>query len=97
MKKIKYVKQLKKEKKRLESRQEELERKIRGDWHELKTNLRPKNMAKEAFGKLLDKQAEPAPGDNILASTLSFGASLLAKKFSVKAGEKLEAFFKKKN
>ena len=98
MRKIKYMKQLKQEKKKLENRQEELERKIRGDWQELKIKLRPQSLAKEAAVKWMDKQTEVNnSSDNILTSTLSYGASLLAKKFSVKAGEKLEALFKKKN
>jgi hypothetical protein len=95
---IKHMSQLRAEKKQLQQQEKDLERKIRNDWQELKEKLRPQAMAKDALGKWMDnKTAANTNSGSILGSTLSYGASLLAKKFSVKAGEKLQTFFKKKN
>lgn len=97
MKKIKSIEQLKAEKKRIMLREEELEAKIRGDWTALKEAIKPASVAKEAYSKFLDKKAETNYNgeENIFKSTLNYGISLLAKKFSEKAGEKLDKLFKK--
>jgi ABC-type dipeptide/oligopeptide/nickel transport system ATPase subunit len=95
MKRIRNIKQLNAEKKRLQQRQEEAEKKIRSIWQELKKLLHPEKMAKQAFGKWMDnKTKEQANGKTVLQSTLSYGAALLAKKFAEKAEEKLDELFK---
>ena len=96
MKKIKNKKQLIAEKKRIKIREEELEKKIQSNWHELKESLKPVNIAKETFQKVLRNKTERNPEDeSILKSTVKYGISLLANKFTDKAGEKFEWFFKK--
>ncbi len=96
MKKIKNKKQLRAEKKRIRARQEELEKKIRLQWNELKESLRPVNVAKETLQKVLqNKTEENLDDESILKSTIKYGISLLAKKFTDKAGEKFEWLFKK--
>lgn len=95
MKKIKDMGQLKSRKKHLRERQGELEKTIKKDWQELKEKLRPRAIAKEAFGEWIDKKEQSTRnGENILSSTLSYGASLLAKKIAAKAGDKWDAWFK---
>lgn len=95
MKTIKHIKQLKAEKKRLQQQQELLEQKIKKDWLELKEKLHPKAMAKEAFNNWAEKKAERAEnGESILSSTLSYGASLLAKKMAANAEKRWPTWFK---
>lgn len=96
MKKIKNKKHLRAEKRRLKIRQKELEKKIRSKWNELKECLRPVNIAKETFQKLVhNKTEENLEDESILKSTIKYGISLLAQKFTDKAGEKFEWLFKK--
>jgi hypothetical protein len=96
MKKIKNKKQLQEEKKRIKIRKTELEKKMQSQWNGLKDSLRPVNIAKDTFSSFLDKKAvENLADESILKSTLNYGISLMAKKFTDKAGEKFKWFFKK--
>ena len=96
MKKIKSVKQLQKEKMRIKERQEELENKIRRNWNELKECLRPVNIVKDIFRKVIrNKTAENLNGESILKSTFTYGLTSLAKRFTDKAEVKLDRLFKK--
>ncbi|MFM6924488.1 MAG: hypothetical protein ACKOU7_03230 [Ferruginibacter sp.] len=56
MKKIKSIRQLHAEKKRIKQQQEEMERRIRASWQDVKENLRPANLAKEAIGGIIRKK-----------------------------------------
>jgi hypothetical protein len=95
MKKIKSIQQLKAEKKRLLHRQAELETRIRGQWSGLKANLKPGVLLKEAFNRPAAMSSETG-SDNLLKSTISYGLSLLSKKITEKAGDKIADLFKKK-
>lgn len=95
MRKISSLRDLKKEKKRVRKRQEELETTIRQNWTSLKQQLRPGTMAKEALHTAMDSKKEEYTGNNLFKETLQFGISLLAKKFTDKAGEKLTTIFSK--
>ena len=96
MKKIKSKKQLKSEKKRIKMRQEELEKKIRIKWNELKESLRPGNLAKETFSRAIQNRMEKEEEEeSVLKSTFRYGVSLLAKKFTDKAGEKFDWLFRR--
>jgi hypothetical protein len=95
MKKIKSIKQLLAEKRRIKFREEELERKIRSSWTELKETLKPASIAKETFSNAMkDKTWDNMNGESVLKSTFTYGVSLLAKKFADKAGNKLSKIFK---
>lgn len=97
MKKIKSIRQLKAEKKRLQQQQAELEHRITGQWVALKSSLKPASLAKNAYNTMMDNKAEANYNDgSILKSTLNYGISLLTKKFTEKAGEKLGKLFSKK-
>jgi len=90
MKKIKRLEQLKAEKKRINQQQEELEDKIRSDWKELKECLRPVNIAKDVISNLLKNKAEKnMDGEDIYKNSLTYGISVLAKKFTDLVWEKL--------
>ncbi len=96
MKKINSKKQLRAEKKRIRIRRQELEKKIRNQWNELKESLRPVNVAKETFREVLqNKTGKNLEDESIIKSTIKYGISLLAKRFTDKAGEKFEWLFKK--
>lgn len=97
MKKIKSIHQLKAEKKRIKQQQAELEKKIRGNWVDLKESLKPANFAKETYSKIINDKAETnLNGGNFFKSTLNYGITLLAKKITDKAGEKLNNLFRGK-
>jgi hypothetical protein len=96
MKKINSKKQLRAEKKRIRIRRQELEKKIRNQWNELKESLRPVNVAKETFREVLqNKTGKNLEDESIIKSTIKYGISLLTKRFTDKAGEKFEWLFKK--
>jgi hypothetical protein len=96
MKKINSKMHLRAEKRRIRIRQKELEEKISCQWNELKQSLRPVNIAKETFQKVIqDKTEKNLEDESIIKSTLKYGISLLAKRFTDKAGEKFERLFNK--
>ena len=95
MKKIKSIKQLKAEKKRIQQRQEELEDKIRSNWKVLKEDLRPVNIVKDSFSNFMKgKTGENLYGDGFVKNAFTYGVTLLAKKFVDKTGVKLGKIFK---
>ncbi|MBL0337473.1 MAG: hypothetical protein IPP73_19805 [Chitinophagaceae bacterium] len=98
MKKIKSIHQLKEEKKRLKHRQAELESRIRGNWTELKSMVKPAGLAKDLYCSMMNgKAAEKTCDSNVVGSTINFFFSSLAKKITEKAGEKLNSLFGKKD
>jgi len=96
MKKIKSIQQLRAEKLRNKQHRAALEHTIRENWVGLKATLKPSSLAKEAYNDILDHKAEAnLKGDGVLRSTINYGISLLAKKFTSKAEDKLSKLFKK--
>lgn len=96
MKKIKSIHQLKAEKKRIKQQRTELEKQIRTNWSELKDSVKPSNLAKEAYGKVLENRTEANLNEGcLLKKTINYGITLLAKKITDKAGQKLGSLFKK--
>ena len=93
MKKIKDIKQLRKEKKLFLQREKELLRQINSDWQQLKEDLQPQNILKEQVRRCKEEPSGIRKEEGILKSTLSFGASLLVKKLAKRADEKLEKIF----
>jgi hypothetical protein len=89
MKKIKSLKHLQKEKKRLRFKQLELEDQLQDNWDEFKVCLQPVSIVKDIFKTAIS--AKPDEGLNIrsiIKNTFIFGASLLVKKFADKMEEK---------
>lgn len=95
MTKIKSIKQLRAEKKRIAQHQQELEQKIQLRWNEFKSSLTPANIASHAFDAINSKPQQTNTGNTILKGVLSIGATLLAKKLATKTGEKLGSMFHK--
>lgn len=96
MKKIRSIRQLKMEKKRIRQEQDELENKIRSNWGDLKNNLRPATIAKDTLSSFIhNKTEQKQQEDGILKSAFTYGLTLLAKKFADKAGNRLNKIFKK--
>lgn len=93
MKKIKNLKQLRKEKKLLQQREKELLWQINSEWQQLKENLQPQNILKEQVRRCKEENSKATKEDSILKSTLSFAVSLLTKKLAKRTEEKLEKFF----
>lgn len=89
MKKIKSIKQLKYQKKQIKQRQAELEDKIRGNWKDLKENLKPVNLVKDTVGSVLKRKAEDSlNGDGFFRNAIKYGITLLANKILNKVGKK---------
>jgi cell division septum initiation protein DivIVA len=91
MKPIHSIKQLRKEKKRMQHRVEELETRLKEDWEELKYNLKPGHLARETLSMVT--RAEKRKKRGVLKTVLSVGAHLLARKLANKADEKLDHLF----
>lgn len=87
MKKIRHIRQLNEEKKRLRIRQLELEKEMRQSWQDLKESLQPKNFLKN---KLADLTHSETKEKNLFSSVLSHGAAYLIRQFVDAAGEKIE-------
>jgi cell division septum initiation protein DivIVA len=97
MKKINSIRQLQAEKKRIEQHTEQLENKIASNWNELKMNLKPVNLAKDAFSNVIRKREKDShENGSIVKSAFSYAASMLAKRVAEKAGRKLGRLFKRK-
>ena len=92
MKKIRSLKQLKKEKRMLRQRERELIRQINLEWQQLKENFRPQDI----FGAQTNRCNGKDPGEreeNVFKSIISFGAMLLVKKLVKRAEERFERYF----
>lgn len=95
MKKIKSIHQLKVEKKELKQRQADLEKKIHVNWKELKDAATPSSLAKEAWDQLVETKIESTINNkNVVKSAITYGITLLVKKFATRAEERLNKFFK---
>ena len=92
MKKIENIQQLQEERKRLENQQQVLENTILDNWDNLKEGLSPRNIAKEAYSKIL---TAAFTGNSIIKAGLTYGAGMLVKKLAGKGTSKLASLFKK--
>ena len=91
MKKIKSMKQLRKEKRLLRQREKQLRGKINVGWDQLKEDLQPNNILKSM--KHCKERGSSTNDENVFKSILSFGATLLARKLAKRAEEKFGNFF----
>jgi hypothetical protein len=96
MEKIKNMQQLQSKKKEIEMQQKALLEKIHNNWIQLKDNLKPVNIAKETFGKIMPpKPVEPSNTEDALKNSFTYTIALLAEKLADKAIEKVRKIFKK--
>lgn len=93
MNKIRSIKQLKTEQRKLEQRKNELEKAIRYDWLEVRESVKPKNVAKQLFARIFDKEPQDK---NSLANTLSELAAVFTKVAVKKAEEKVTRWMSNK-
>lgn len=93
-KKIRSIKQLNAEKKRLRQRQAEVEKAISYDWRDVKESLKPKNITGEVLSRLFDKSE--LNGSDSLAAGLSQLAATLTRIAVENAEEKLNEWLNKK-
>lgn len=91
MKRNKYIKNLEREKLRLRVQQLELEKQIRRDWKELKTDLTPRNF----ISSKLEEATHKKPEGSMAAELINYGVSYLSHRFSEKAGQGFEAVIQK--
>lgn len=94
MNKIRSIKQLKAQQRKLEQRKTELEKAIRYDWLDLKESIKPKNVAGQVFAHIFTKEQQN--GDSSLADTISQLAAVLTKIGVEKVEEKVAEWMKKK-
>ena len=94
MKKIRNIKQLRAEKKRLREQRKELEKSIKTDWRELKESFRPGNFAEEVLSGLFRKK-EKCSQNGFIVDSISGFAGRYARKMFEKAGDKITEWFRK--
>ncbi len=88
MKKSKHINDLEVKKMELRIRQLEQEKKIRNNWNELKEHLTPGSFIKE---KLNEKTSSKSSTGDLFSDAIGYGASLLSRKFTKLADEKIES------
>lgn len=96
-KRIKSLKHIREEKKRLEQRRAELEKAIHYDWRDVKESVKPKNFAGQIFSGIFNesKNVENA-NQNALADGLANIAALLTKYFVERVEIKISEWMNKK-
>jgi len=92
MKKIKNIKQLQRERKRVQQRERELIWKINSDWRDLKDRLSPSNLFDGQPGKCREFRGRKENG-SLLRSAFVFAATLLIRKLIKRTEQKLEEIF----
>ena len=90
MKKINSIKQLKAEKQKMAQHQVILEDKIRDDWSDIRSNMKPSALAKETFSKLLSYNPKK---QTLFGKLLKVGSIFLLERMIQK---KLSRLFRKK-
>ncbi|MBL7701942.1 MAG: hypothetical protein JNM14_06805 [Ferruginibacter sp.] len=88
MKKIKTIKELQAEKKRIRQNQAMLENKVALNWKELKESLRPGNIARDAVAGMLNKTSSGINNAGFVKNILSNGIAILAGKLVDKAAKR---------
>ncbi len=77
-------------------RQEALESKIKLNWLELKTMIKPAAFARETLDELGKNREVKSDGENLLSSTLEHGAAALTRHLIDRASDKLKEYLKKR-
>ena len=93
MRKIKNIKQLRKEKKLLQQREKEILEEINSSWRHLKENFHVKNLINGEKSYCKNQNSRTENEKSLLTSALSYGAVLLARKLVKRTELNLEKFF----
>jgi hypothetical protein len=98
MKKINHIYQLKAKKEWIKKHEASLEDTMRDQWYELKETLKPGNLAREAYGNMVEKKVhDNLENDSVLKNTIVYAGTLWAKKFADKAQDKIDRLFVKRS
>lgn len=95
MKKIKSIKQLRAEKRKLRQRTSELERKIKNGWEDLKKSFTEKADRNYSESPHNGREEYEKKRNGFFEDTFAFIAERFARKMAGKAGEKFGSWFKK--
>ena len=94
MKEINSIKLLNAEKRKIVQHQEALEQKISDNWNDLKVNMKPANLAKDAFRQAISESTRDIFNHKgVVKGLVSFGAAVLVKRMLQKRVTRL---FKRK-
>jgi hypothetical protein len=88
MKKIKRLADIQEEKMRLRIRELELEKDIRNNWKELKTDLRPGTLLRNKLAEYTHK--EEGKEESLLSGAIHFGTGYLSQKLAEKTEAKVQ-------
>lgn len=88
MKKIKRLADIQEEKIRLRIKELELEKDIRNNWKELKTDLRPGTLLRSKLSEYTHK--EQGKEENLLSNAIHFGTGYLSQKLAEKTEAKVQ-------
>lgn len=95
MKRIKSIKHLRSEKRRLRERRTELEKAIKYDWKDLKESFRPGKVATDFFNCNSENKEEKSGRSFFTEGASQFAASF-ARKMAEKLQEKLGTWFRER-
>lgn len=87
MKKIKRLADIQEEKMRLRIKELELEKDIRNNWKELKTDLRPGTLLQNKLAEYTHKEGKD---ESLLSNAIHFGTGYLSQKLAEKTEEKVQ-------
>jgi hypothetical protein len=96
MENIRNRKELERVRQELVLRQEALESKVRLNWLELKSMIKPVALARETLGEMGKHREQKSAGEQLLSSTLEQGAASLARELFERASGKLRDYLQKK-
>lgn len=89
-------KELEQQKQEISLRQEALESKIKLNWLELKTMIKPAAFARETLGELGKNRWGRSEGENLISSTLEHGAAAITRHLIDRASGKLKEYLHKR-
>lgn len=96
MNRISNRKELEQVRQEMALRQEALESKIKLNWLELKTMIKPVAFARETLGELGKNREGKSEGEQLLSSTLEHGAAALTRHLIDRASGKLKEYLHKR-
>jgi len=96
MKKINCIQDLHTQRKLIRENQLLLQEGIKYNWQELKESIKPQNMILDTLNSLIVRKTDQVlPKESFFKNLIVYGLSIVAKKISEKAGDKISHFFAK--
>lgn len=97
MERIRNTKDLERLKEEMMLHREVIETKVRLNWLELKSMIKPVALARETLGEMGKHHEQKSAGEQLLSSTLEQGAAALARELFERASGKLRDYLHKKS